>query len=315
LLNIAVCYDALGRPREAVAAFERAFAVGPERSTAVGGDINRIYGFSYLRLRDSARARAEFERMLDGDVNHQGSGHRSLALYEMYYGRYGRAIDHLRDAVRALPGGITEFRNRLYLAAAYRAKGQAASADAQLAALADLQRSTRIPPAYLAFLGRQLARDGRLLEATEVLDSMTARMDPKRDRGVVELVRGEIALARGDAAAALDALDLASTLIPYTYAQAALAGAQAEAGQWDRAVTTYQKVLRDSAIGWEVQEPWIMASYELGRLYESRGDTAHAVDLYQRFVERWATGDEDLPVLADARSRLRALARSAVRAR
>jgi DNA-binding SARP family transcriptional activator/tetratricopeptide (TPR) repeat protein len=296
LLNTAVCYDALGRAREAVAAFERAFAITPVWVTDVGGDINRIYGFSYLRVGDSARARTVFQRVLGGDAAHQASGHRSLALYEMYYGRYDRAIAHLREAVRVLPSGITEYRNRLYLAAAYRAKGEAASADVQLAAVDEIQRRTPVPAGFLAFLGQQLAMDGRVVEAERVLDLMTARMDPALDRGAVELVRGEIARAKGDMGTALEALDLATTLTPYNYIRTALARAQVEAGQWERAVTTYQA-------------PWIVASYELGRLYEARGDTTNAIASYERFVRRWAAGDADLVVLADARNRLRKFGR------
>lgn len=316
LINTAVCYDLLGRPREAVAAFERNFAIRPEGMTQIGGDINRIYGFSYLRLGDSARARGVFERLLAGDAGHQASGHRSLALLHMYYGRYGEAIDHLRQAV-LLSGGVTEYRNRLHLAAAYRAKGQAASAEVQLTAVDEIQRRIRIPPPFLAFLGQQFARFGRPQDAARVLDSMTARMNPldRYDRAAVELVRGELALAKGDVTTALDALDVAAALRPGNHARALLARAQVEAGQWERAVATYQQILRDSTIGSEAQEPWILAPYELGRLYQSRGDTANAITSYQQFVHRWAAGDSDLVALMDARRRLKDLGGRAGRAR
>lgn len=126
----------------------------------------------------------------------------------------------------------------------------------------------------------------------------------RRDRAAEELVRGEIALADGDAAAALAALEVSARLWPYSYTRVPLARAQNAAGQWERAVSTYQEVVRDSAIGWEVQEAWLLASYELGRLYESRGDTGNAIASYRRFVQRWAAGDDDLVALADARRRL-----------
>jgi hypothetical protein len=97
-------------------------------------------------------------------------------------------------------------------------------------------------------------------------------------------------------------------LWPFNYTRAPLARAQLGAGQWERARVTFQEVLRDSAIGWEVQEAWLLAPYELGRLYQSRGDTANAVAAYRQILDRWAAGDEDIVALADARHRLSALA-------
>ena len=61
------------------------------------------------------------------------------------------------------------------------------------------------------------------------------------------------------------------------------------------------------ALGWEPQESWFLARYELGRLYEDRGDTAHATQYYQELIDLWNNGDSDLVILADARRRLLAL--------
>jgi hypothetical protein len=63
-------------------------------------------------------------------------------------------------------------------------------------------------------------------------------------------------------------------------------------------------MLQDSALGWEVQEPWVLAHYELARLLDDLGDSAGALPLYRRLVELWRNGDTGLPVLQAVNRRL-----------
>ena len=60
-------------------------------------------------------------------------------------------------------------------------------------------------------------------------------------------------------------------------------------------------------LGWEAQEYWIKAHYDLGRLFEEKGETAEALRYYQAFVDIWAEADDDLTTLIDAKSILAAL--------
>jgi len=311
LVNSALLYDLLGRPREAVAAFERAAAMDSSVVTQVAGDLNRLYGFALLRTGDSARARAVFERLLSGRRSQQLNGLRSLALLEAYYGRYDQAVATLTQAIQlsvAADARVSEFRNRLYLAGIHRTAGHLDAARQQLRRAREIQVAMAgLPGAWLGLLGQHEARTGLTDDAQQVLEAMLAKDTTSwtnMDRAAIPLVRGELALAQGDAATAADALARAVELNGATYEREALARALVSAGRTQEAVDAYQKTLSDSAIGWEVQEPWVLAHYELAQLYDALGDSAAALPLYRRLAEQWRAGDPDLPLLQSIRRRL-----------
>ncbi|TFG57724.1 MAG: tetratricopeptide repeat protein, partial [Candidatus Aminicenantes bacterium] len=89
-----------------------------------------------------------------------------------------------------------------------------------------------------------------------------------------------------------------------------LAYAFMKKGDNDKAIEKYLEFLKIEPLGYEAQENWILARYELGRLYEQKGQTAEAREYYGRFLEIWKDGDPDLPALGDAKKRLAALAGS-----
>jgi tetratricopeptide (TPR) repeat protein len=124
-INLATCYSGLGKYREAIPIYDKAFELHPEHLQ--DAEINHEYGFVLVRLENIAKARATFESMLKlGDVE-KARGHRSLALLDMYQGRYHSAVAHLREAVllnKAAGAKNSELRDRLYVAAALHTLGQ-----------------------------------------------------------------------------------------------------------------------------------------------------------------------------------------------
>ena len=317
-VDIGVCFDFSGRAAEALAAFDTAFSIVPGAKTRVDGDLNRMYGFLYLELGDSARARQVFDLMLGGDAEQRGNGLRSLALLEMYYGRYATAIRHLTEALvwnRAANAPVSEFRNRLYLTTAYRAKGQTRAVERELRAAESLAQSHPFPPVFLINLGHQLVLSGHLERARKVLKMMAAasNVESPLDQAVVRQVKGEIALAEGKHTEALETLELAQREGWNTIWEA-LARAYFFTRDWARAESTYHSVLRGQSLGWEPQEGWLLAHYQLGKIYEEQGDTGQAREWYTRFERFWHTGDSDLVALVDVRRRMSTLGRaSAVR--
>ena len=81
----------------------------------------------------------------------------------------------------------------------------------------------------------------------------------------------------------------------------------AAAGDLEDALPHLLQVIADRQIGWEDQEEWILAHYDLGRLYEAQADTARAVDAYANFLDIWREADRDIPSVIDARKRVAAL--------
>lgn len=51
----------------------------------------------------------------------------------------------------------------------------------------------------------------------------------------------------------------------------------------------------------------IQFHYRLGLLYEEKKEFHVAAEAYRRFLHFWKDADADLPILADAKERLRAL--------
>ena len=126
-----------------------------------------------------------------------------------------------------------------------------------------------------------------------------------------ELLQGEVALARGNTARAIELLELANTRVSTTYFTEPLARAYARAGDVRRAIAQYEKVVHGLEFGWEGQEPWIFAHVELGNLYEVAGEYAKAVAAYQRFADLWRDADPGLArTVAEIRSHIETLRRT-----
>jgi len=312
-VNSAVVYDGLGRFEESAAAFARSFELRPQEEMNTWGDVNRISGFVLVKLGDTTNARLRFEKLLSGTTDQQANAHRSLGLLEMYRGRYQAGIERLREAIllnRSENALLSEYRNRLYLATAFRAKGNTSDYERQLEMADRLTREMGfVATSWLVFLGGHYATSGAITDASRILDTMTVRAteDPG-DLANVEYMRGLVALAGEDVAGGLESLELAQRLWPsdlYVYAigQVSLAN-----GNLDRAESAFLEILERMGLGWETQEVWLNAHYHLGRVYEAQGDTEHAIEYYQRLLDLWADGDDDLVVLEEARARLVRLA-------
>ena len=311
-INLATCYESLGRYDQGIASFQQAFHLRPEERTRTAGDINRLYGFLLLKAGDSAGARATFAELLSGDPVQRANGQRSLGLFEMYFGRYEQAITHLREAVllnRAARHGLSEYRNRLYLANAYAAKGQDAEAWNEIETATGLAIAQTFSPTWVGFLVRYYARAGDLESAERVVDVMEERThtESTADRSAMHNARGEIALAHGRSAEALDAFELAYRLTPSEHHLEPLARALQLIGDRERARDRYLELIAERPLGWEPQEAWVLARFHLGRLHEDLGDPATAGEYYKELLTQWADGGVDLVVLRDARGRLAAL--------
>jgi tetratricopeptide (TPR) repeat protein len=310
LENSALLYSLASRPREAVAVFERAMALDSMLVTRIAGDRNRLYGFALLSLGDTARARATFTLLLSGNPAQRANGLRSLALLEAYQGRYRRAADWLTQAIQVNLEGratVSELRNRLHLAGMLRTAGRGEDARVHLRRALTIQESSpAMPLTWLGFLTQQLARSRMLAEADRVAAAMEGhrQLRTARDSAWLALARGEIALARGDAAAAAAELAVGVLAERRNYLRQGLARALVAAARLDEGVGMYQSMLRDSSLGDEAQEPWVLAHYELAQLYDALGDSAAALPLYRRLAAQWRAGDADLPVLQAIRRRL-----------
>lgn len=54
-------------------------------------------------------------------------------------------------------------------------------------------------------------------------------------------------------------------------------------------------------LGSEYQEPWVLAHYRLGKLYDEAGNMDDAGYYFKKFLDLWGSGDKDLSGVEDAR--------------
>ena len=312
-LNIATSYNIAGRPAETVEHYQKGFELQPEKITHVF--LNYEYGNTYMQLGELDKAEAVFRLMLDEPEEwKQTKGYRSLGLLEMYRGRYGVAIEHLQEAAkinRTAREPLSEVRDRLFLAAAYLLKGRQEAAEEELERVEAIRQEEYIAPFYLQIYGSLLLRIGQVEQAAQLLALVADEMQEgnKEDQAVLALFEGELALARGDTAAALPALERAAHFQRSIFIRfgATLAHAYLLSGRLEEARDAYAAIVAGRVPGRENQEPWILARYYLAQVYDRLGQFDEAVSYYEQFLDIWQSADADLQPVVDARERLATL--------
>jgi len=314
-INLASSLKGLGRYDEAVRAYRHAFALQPNMLTL--DNINHEFGGALVLAGHIDEARAAYDSMLSGDVDQQARGHRSLGLLAMAQGRYAEAIERFRDAIlrsQAPHRELTEARNRLFLASVEQEKGWRDSASSEILAAHALFRRAYFEPKFLLYLGKALARDGQLVLAAEVLDSLRRRVraDNPDDRMSVQLLSGELALARGRTDSAVQLMRLAAATDSSSFTLESLANAVARGGDLTGAARLYESLVAspDHWYGWEAEQYALAAPSNAGALYERAGDVAHARAAYERVLSRWPQGDTDLVTMRATRDALARLRRN-----
>jgi serine/threonine protein kinase/tetratricopeptide (TPR) repeat protein len=311
-INIATIHINEGRRAEAVPYYLRAFELEPDNRMVP--NVNREFGLNYVALGELDKAEEAFTMMLSGTQGQRAQGARSLGLLRMYEGKYAAAIRYLQQATaisKALNAPVSEMIDRRYLVTALQGKGATADLERELAAAYDVFRSEYLAPSWLVYWVTLYARSGRLEQALEMLDTIAGRVnsDNTGDRAAHHRALGEIALARGEFTAATDHFEVAVALFENDYNREPLALCALASGDIELGRQRYEQLVERKRFGsGEMVEPWVLAHYQLGKIYEQQGDTARALERYSQFVDIWKDGDNDLPPLIDARRRIRELA-------
>jgi serine/threonine protein kinase/tetratricopeptide (TPR) repeat protein len=309
-INIATCYTATDRFQLAIENYQKAFELNPEFIKVK--NLNSEYGFTYVAMGEATKAEEVFNKLLEGDESLQATGHRHLALLYMYEGKYSKAIDQLEEAARlnnTLDFGLSEYRDRLFLAAAYGNKGMTAALVNELSAALEIRRKIYVAPWWLQLAGKMFVRQGKLKEAESLLNEISPQINEKSrdDRATLNILRGEIELAKGNFDEAVDLLEKAYTLREDNYVLESVAHAYHKKGDLDKAIEKYTRIVERIDLGWEAQECWVLAHYQLGKIYQEKKRSDKALLYYQRFLEIWKDADSGLPTLEDAQRRMKTL--------
>jgi tetratricopeptide (TPR) repeat protein len=300
-LGLAGCLRLLGRAEEALARYDDAFRLEPQWRTS--GNLNHEYGFGWVQAGNSGMAREVFLSALD-KPGMRPRALRSLAMLDLYVGKYRAAAERLREALRINQiekEPLIESRNHLYLAILLEGRGDAAGCARELeGALRAMGPSDGMPVWLQARVGFRLARVGSAGRAEALRRLLAARMDraSAKDRSDLSMLDGALAQARGDHELAVTFLQKAHAEAPSPLTLSALADAQRLAGRMEPAIASYEKLIAEGhlALGWEPQQDWIAAHLTLADIYLSRNRQSEALQLADRLARIWSEADPEVPL-------------------
>lgn len=244
-------------------------------------------------------------------------GALSHARDALYQGASEKALAHLAAAARAYPEpeAFTAMAH-CWTADLLLDRGDAAQA------LAQAQRAQKLAPGdwpelqglFLAARAQQAL--GRPAAANAILAELKRRaaVTPNAvEARQIHRLAGLLALARGNPAGAVKALEQAASLLPprgveiHYHVQPDhvpiwfdLGQAELAAGHRDRALPWFEKVAASGAEHIEFPVAWVRSFYFLGKLHQERGETAEAGRSFARFLGFWRDGDLDRQRIAEA---------------
>ncbi len=270
----------------------------------------------YLAKAIAALARGDFEaaRKSYELMSRQGDLAASLAAsgladVALMRGRPAEAVDILTRAIRedeAVGNQRGAQRKRITLAQALLAAGDHKAARESLAGLEETDSISLLVP-----LGRTLVMLGDLDAASELSERLAARLSPA-DRAAGDLLRGNVLLARGQLAPAVDALTESIERVDSWLARFDRGRAYAIAGSYAEALSEFelcQSRTGEASALFLDDQPTLHYStalyYWLGRTRQELGISQSARESLQRFLELQESVDSDEVV--DARQRLEAL--------
>jgi tetratricopeptide (TPR) repeat protein len=300
-LNLATSYKTMGRSDQALTYYAKAFELEPGLLSIA--NISDEYGFTLLHSGNIAKARETFE-LASANPDLKASGLRSLALVDMYEGKYRDAKARLEEAMRiseARQDALRQTRTHLFMAILMSGQGNRQGCVREVERAKQDLESLRNPPNWMmARIGVAFARAGALGPAEEILRYINARVDLKnsQENSFLHLLKGEVELARGHGAIAVEMLLRSDSEAGTAETLSSLANAYKKNGNVEQAIGCYQKLLalHLESLGWEPQQAWIEAHVRLAELYMAQRETAKAAQALDPLIALWKNADTDLPL-------------------
>lgn len=309
-IGIATAYKSLGHYPEALQAYSKAFENEPQLLTS--GNINREYGFALVANGEDGKAAQVFSALLTKpDLREVGM--RSLAFLDLYHGRYNSARARLQESLASFgsaPAMLSRARILYLLAGIAEGKGDVKGQLGNLGKATSLITEIKdVPPKVVfgATLCDAYARSGFLKQAEQIAANIEPIADSNstQQMGRLHFCQGEIALGRGDSKYAVELFKQSATKDQDStaFSMEALAYAYEKSGDLDNAIATYEQMFKRSEIsfGWEAQQRWIAARFNLALDYASQGNKDRARETLGALLSLWKDADPDLILLKQAR--------------
>ncbi|MFZ0336036.1 MAG: tetratricopeptide repeat protein [Candidatus Acidiferrales bacterium] len=300
-IELATAYSDLDDFPNALHTYSQAFQLEPELLTA--GDTNREYGAALVDGGQPQKAEQVFSALLAKPETRE-NGLRSLALLDLYHGRYARAQRQFEDALAIDDSEHRSFsaaRVRYMLAIIAGGEGNTRKQVAELDAVMPSFKYIGPKVAFGALIGQAYVRAGATSKAEKILTVITPLLDAQNNQQTkyLHLLQAEIALAKGNPDKALDLIaspspgdDESMTILLTEFR----AHAYQTIGEADSAIQWYEKLL-DVAPGWVTWEPeerCIQGRYFLAEDYLAEGDREKANSTLGAFLKLWSNADANL---------------------
>jgi tetratricopeptide (TPR) repeat protein len=303
LINLATSLQNLDGCDEAFAYYKRAFEAEPGRLNIP--NLNSEYAFTLARAGRLPEARATMEKILAAPDT-RAPGLRSLALLDMYEGRYRDARQRLQESNilnRAQKNALSEGRNHIYTWILLDGYGDRPSQVRELDDARKCLQNLKEPQMWLPVrIGVGYARSKEITKSAECLVYAKKHLDPQsaQSRSYLRLLEGELALARKNNGKALELLLLAHREMPTSETMASLARAYDLTGATGQAIEHYRNMIKSGRafLNWEPQQAWITAHLRLAEIYLSQSEKEKAAAVLQPILALWKQADRDLPLAA-----------------
>jgi DNA-binding winged helix-turn-helix (wHTH) protein/tetratricopeptide (TPR) repeat protein len=299
-IGIATADKALEDLPAALQAYEKAFEIDPHWQVA--GNINREYGFALVSNGQDQIAEQVFSALLDNPQTRE-SGLRSLAFLDLYRGHYSKAEERLRQSLeilKAQSSPLSEARVYLLLAVIAEGRGDAKTQRKRLDEANAFMNNIQAKVVFGGLLGDAYARAGVVDEAEKIANIIRTVVDQNSQEqvGYLNLLEGEIALAKGNAQKAIELLTLSNSGNATGLSAEALAHAYQQSGRVDDAVQSYEQMLQKPTrcMGWEPQQQCLEARYTLAQDYLAQGNRVKAQATLAPLLALWEGADKDLPL-------------------
>lgn len=289
LLGMLSSYE--GRHEEAITLLQRAVSLASQEA-----NVHDSLGMAYQSAGQYEHAIESYRKAIDLDPGFEIA---VVHLGNVYFqaGRYQDSLEQFHRYIEVADFDEERARGYNCIAWVYFKKG-------------DFERARNAAAKARTLGGRwgvetiviELAHAGDLpaKELAQALSPYSAR-GGRGSRRSEQYLRGQVALAQGRRAEALDHFKAAVGHLPITWNVDAfedcLANAYLELGQVDEAIGEYERALR-------VNPNLALARYHLGRAFDQKGDKVRAEAEYERFLVVWRDADPDIPELVDAKHRL-----------
>jgi tetratricopeptide (TPR) repeat protein len=315
--EMALLYVSLGEMDNALEEAEKAYALNPSdrRNSVTRGDV-------YLYREEYSEMRKEIQSLMERDEpdaqNYVTGGSWSLSLL---HGKFQVAIDHIEKGLEN-PENLGDdwlLSFHRWLGYTYLRRGDYQYAleilDRGLS-LSEELNSQNDQCKILHLKGVTLLKMGDESGAEKTAEILKKAADSGLNKKLIRLYHhllGYIRLERGDPAVAIKLFENSIALLPSnTSSRRAdffepLARAYYILGKLDDAAEVYDMITELKSGRFEYSDIYAQSFYMLGKISQQKGNTAQAIQQYNKFLSLWKDADPGVAEVEDAKKRLDSL--------